>query len=78
MRIGSGLSFADYIWIRQKPWKEWDPKHPPAFLLTAKRGQDDKGEVYLEPEECVDQFRLCLYGLYTDCTQLLHYQGEGG
>ncbi|KAJ3527652.1 hypothetical protein NMY22_g9703 [Coprinellus aureogranulatus] len=50
-RIGSGLSFADYVWVRSKPWKEWDPKNPPSFLLTAKKGTDDKGDVYLEPED---------------------------
>lgn len=57
VRIGSGLTFADYVWIRQKPWKERDPKQPPSWLLTAKRGTDDKGDVYLEPKECVPQFR---------------------
>ncbi|GJE90990.1 DNA ligase 4 [Phanerochaete sordida] len=51
VRIGTGLTFADYIWIRQKPWKEWDPKSPPPWLLTSKRGQDDKGDIYLEPED---------------------------
>lgn len=51
VRIGTGLTFADYIWIRQKPWKEWDPKSPPPWLMTAKRGQEDKGDVYLEPED---------------------------
>jgi DNA ligase-4 len=51
VRIGSGLSFADFVWVRNKPWKQWDPKNPPDFLLTAKRGIDDKGDVYLEPEE---------------------------
>jgi len=51
VRIGSGLSFADYVWVRDKPWKPWDPKHPPEFLQTSKRGQDDKGDVYLNPEE---------------------------
>ena len=51
VRIGSGLSFADYIWIRDKPWKEWDSKNPPSFLNIAKRGIEDKGDVYLEPEE---------------------------
>lgn len=51
VRIGSGLSFADYVWIRQKPWKEWDPKNPPEFLRTAKRGHEDKGDVYIEPAE---------------------------
>lgn len=51
VRIGSGLSFADYVWVRDKPWKVWDPKHPPEFLQVASRGQDDKGDVYLKPEE---------------------------
>ena len=51
VRIGSGLSFADYVWVRNKPWKPWNPKDPPEFLQTAKRGQDDKGDVYLNPEE---------------------------
>jgi len=45
------LSFADYVWVRDKPWKPWDPKNPPEFLEVAKRGQDDKGDVYLNPEE---------------------------
>ncbi|KAI0821590.1 DNA ligase 4 [Irpex lacteus] len=51
VRIGTGFSFADYIWIRQKPWKTRDPKNPPSFLLTSRKGQDDKGDVYLEPED---------------------------
>ncbi|KIK82388.1 hypothetical protein PAXRUDRAFT_35579 [Paxillus rubicundulus Ve08.2h10] len=51
VRVGSGLSFTDYVWIRQKPWKEWDPKSPPEFLRTAKRGHDDKGDVYIEPAD---------------------------
>ncbi|PPQ96588.1 hypothetical protein CVT26_006325 [Gymnopilus dilepis] len=51
VRIGTGLSYADYVWVREKPWKPWDPKHPPEFLETSKRGQDDKGDVYLNPED---------------------------
>jgi hypothetical protein len=51
VRIGSGLSFADYIWVRDKPWKVWDPKSPPSFFQTAKGTQEDKGDLYLEPEE---------------------------
>ncbi|KAF9462872.1 DNA ligase 4 [Collybia nuda] len=51
VRIGSGLSFADYVWIRDKPWKTWDPKNPPGFLLTAKKSHDDKGDVYLDPQD---------------------------
>ncbi|CDO73307.1 hypothetical protein BN946_scf185008.g69 [Trametes cinnabarina] len=49
VRIGSGLSYADYIWIRQKPWKPWG-NGPPSWLQVARKGQDDKGDVYLEPE----------------------------
>ncbi|KAG1735545.1 ATP dependent DNA ligase domain-containing protein [Suillus lakei] len=51
VRVGTGLSFADYIWLRQKPWKVWDPKHPPEFLQTAKKTHEDKGDLYLEPED---------------------------
>lgn len=51
VRIGSGLSFADYIWIRAKPWKTWDKKSPPSFLKTAPKSHDDKGDLYLEPQE---------------------------
>ncbi|KDQ61444.1 hypothetical protein JAAARDRAFT_30880 [Jaapia argillacea MUCL 33604] len=50
VRIGSGLSYADYVWIREKPWKIWDPKSSPSFLQTAKKSHEDKGDVYLEPE----------------------------
>ncbi|KAJ7449621.1 DNA ligase IV [Mycena latifolia] len=51
VRIGSGLSFADYVWVRDKPWKTWDPKNPPEFLQTAKKSHEDKGDVYLLPED---------------------------
>lgn len=51
VRVGTGLSFADYIWLRQKPWKVWDPKYPPEFLQTAKKSYEDKGDLYLEPED---------------------------
>ncbi|KIM62592.1 hypothetical protein SCLCIDRAFT_1214942 [Scleroderma citrinum Foug A] len=51
VRIGTGLSFADYVWVRQKPWKTWDPKNPPEFLQTTKRGHEDKCDVYIEPAD---------------------------
>lgn len=51
VRIGTGLSYADYIWVRQKPWKTWDPKNPPSFIQVAKKGSEDKGDVYLEPQD---------------------------
>lgn len=64
VRIGSGLSFADYVWVREKPWKVWDPRNPPAFLESSKRSHEDKGDVYLEPEELVvvngDRLKLML------------------
>jgi len=41
--------------VRAKPWKPWDPKEPPSFLLTASKSHDDKGDVYLEPEEYASQ-----------------------
>jgi DNA ligase-4 len=49
--IGSGLSFADFVWIRSKPWKEFDPRDPPAFLQTVIKTNNDKPDVYLEPKE---------------------------
>ncbi|KAF7309720.1 DNA ligase [Mycena indigotica] len=51
VRIGSGLSFADYVWVRSLPWKIWDPKNPPSFLQTAKKSHEDKGDVYILPED---------------------------
>lgn len=51
VRIGSGLTYADYIWVRAKNWKTWDPKNPPKYLQTAKKSHEDKGDVYLEPED---------------------------
>ncbi|KAI0289553.1 DNA ligase 4 [Russula brevipes] len=51
VRIGSGLSYADYVWIRGLPWKEWSTKNPPEFLSTASGSRDDKGDLYLEPED---------------------------
>lgn len=51
VRVGSGLSYADYVWLRQKPWKVWDPKNPPEFLQTSKRGREDKCDAYIEPAD---------------------------
>jgi len=51
VRVGSGLSFADYVWVRDKPWKVWDHKAPPSFFQTVKKASEDKGDVYLEPQE---------------------------
>ncbi|KAJ3982001.1 DNA ligase 4 [Lentinula detonsa] len=51
VRIGTGLSFADYAWIRSKPWKVRDPKNPPEWLQTSKKSQEDKGDMYLDPDD---------------------------
>lgn len=51
VRIGSGLTYADYVWVRGLPWKPWNPKAPPEFYQTAKKTAEDKGDVYLEPED---------------------------
>ncbi|KAG7093593.1 DNA ligase (ATP) [Marasmius oreades] len=52
VRIGSGLSYTDYAWVRDKPWKPLDRKNPPEFLQTSKKSSsEDKGDVYLEPNE---------------------------
>ncbi|KZV99983.1 DNA ligase 4 [Exidia glandulosa HHB12029] len=51
VRIGSGFSYLDYEEIRKKNWKKWDPKKPPAWLITAPTGDDDKGDLYIEPQD---------------------------
>jgi len=51
VRVGTGFSYAEYVWIRSRPWKEWSTKHPPKFLSTAIGSRDDKGDVYLDPED---------------------------
>ncbi|KAH9027928.1 DNA ligase 4 [Lactarius hengduanensis] len=51
VRIGTGFSYAEYVWIRGRPWKEWTTKNPPKFLDTATGSRDDKGDVYIEPED---------------------------
>lgn len=51
VRIGSGFSYTDYLWIRDKPWKTWDQQNSPSFLQTAARSLEDKGDVYLDPED---------------------------
>ncbi|KAJ3483114.1 hypothetical protein NLI96_g6529 [Meripilus lineatus] len=51
VRIGTGLSFADYVWVRQKPWKKYNPRDPPKFLQVSRKGTDDKPDLYLEPED---------------------------
>ncbi|KAI5121896.1 hypothetical protein M0805_001100 [Coniferiporia weirii] len=51
VRIGTGLTYADYVWIRQLNWKTFDKNNMPSWYQAAKRSADDKGDVYLEPED---------------------------
>lgn len=51
VRIGTGLTLEDYDWINEKPWKPLDVNNIPDWLEVAPEGTDDKGHVYLEPEE---------------------------
>ncbi|KAL5513056.1 LIG4 [Sanghuangporus vaninii] len=51
VRIGTGLTFADYLWIRQKNWKHLDRNNMPSWYQASKKGSDDKGDIYLEPED---------------------------
>ncbi|THU99099.1 ATP-dependent DNA ligase [Dendrothele bispora CBS 962.96] len=52
VRIGTGLTFMDYAWIRKLPWKELDLKNPPSWLQFAAKGRhEDKSDLYLEPQE---------------------------
>jgi len=50
-RIGTGLSYADFVGIRERKWIEWEKGEPLDFLQAATRSQDDKGDVYIRPEE---------------------------
>lgn len=53
VRVGTGLSLADYIWIRERPWKKRSATQKSAAVQTSPErvGTEDKGDLYLEPEE---------------------------
>lgn len=51
LRIGTGLNFGDYEWINAKPWKILDKENIPSWLIVSPSSPDDKGDIYLEPEE---------------------------
>ena len=52
VRIGTGLTFADYEWINSKNWKPLNRKSPPSWMrVSTASGTDDVGDVYLEPHE---------------------------
>jgi DNA ligase-4 len=51
VRVGSGFSFSDYAEIRSRPWKEYPAGRRPSFIIGADKGGDDRGDMYLEPEQ---------------------------
>ncbi|KAG8751329.1 DNA ligase (ATP), partial [Ceratobasidium sp. 423] len=52
VRVGTGLSIEDYDWVNKKKWIRMDKKAPPPHLKVSPSGQsDDKGDVYLDPED---------------------------
>ncbi|KZV67055.1 DNA ligase 4 [Peniophora sp. CONT] len=53
IRVGTGLSLADYVWVREKPWKKRTATQRCAAVRTAPEnvGAEDKGDLYLEPED---------------------------
>lgn len=54
VRIGTGLTIEDYDWVNKKKWIRMDRKAPPPHLKTSPSSKgEDKGDVYLDPEECV-------------------------
>ena len=53
VRVGTGLTYADYVWIRQKNWKPFDKNNIPDWYQACPRQSEDKGDLYIEPEEYV-------------------------
>ncbi|KAG8695218.1 DNA ligase (ATP) [Ceratobasidium sp. 395] len=50
--IGTGLTIDDYDWINKKKWIRMDKKAPPAHMkVSASNKREDKGDVYLSPED---------------------------
>ncbi|CUA67897.1 DNA ligase 4 [Rhizoctonia solani] len=52
VRIGTGLSIEDYDWVNKKKWIRMDKKAPPPHMKVSSSGKsEDKGDVYLDPED---------------------------
>ncbi|KAG9094130.1 DNA ligase (ATP) [Ceratobasidium sp. 392] len=50
--IGTGLTIDDYDWINKKKWIRMDKKAlPPHIKASASSKREDKGDVYLDPED---------------------------
>ncbi|KAF8740315.1 DNA ligase, partial [Rhizoctonia solani] len=53
VRVGTGLTVEDYDWVNKKKWIRMDKKSPPPHMkVSPSVSSDDKGDVYLDPEEC--------------------------
>ncbi|KAF8315325.1 ATP-dependent DNA ligase [Clavulina sp. PMI_390] len=50
-RVGTGLNFEEYDWINKKPWKKLNKNKFPDWMSVSPIGTDDKGDVYLLPED---------------------------
>lgn len=48
VRIGTGLTLADYNWINTQPWKPFNKDNPPRWLELGETSTEDRGDVYLE------------------------------
>ena len=80
VRIGTGLSYADYVWIRQRNWKPFDKKNIPSWYQASKKGTDDKGDIYLEPEEYVAFWKVQSNSsdfLSSSCVKLISTGSKG-
>ncbi|KAJ1304100.1 hypothetical protein OPQ81_008505 [Rhizoctonia solani] len=52
VRVGTGLSIEDYDWVNKKKWIRLDKKAPPPHIKVSPSGKcEDKGDVYLDPED---------------------------
>lgn len=77
VRIGTGLTFAEYEWINSKPWKPLDRKRPPPWMrISTTTGTEDAGDVYLEPHECA-RILSRMTGTYAEgIRQVFHRLGQ--
>ncbi|CAE6385973.1 unnamed protein product [Rhizoctonia solani] len=52
VRVGTGLTVEDYDWVNKKKWVRMDKKSPPPHMkVSPSVSSDDKGDVYLDPED---------------------------
>ncbi|KAG8934827.1 DNA ligase (ATP) [Tulasnella sp. 418] len=67
LRVGSGLTFADYEWIKSRNWKPYEKSRTPDWMrLSTASSIDDTGHVYIEPE---DSFVVSVKGASINSTE---------